>query len=243
MKLSVCIPMYNESAICAETLLTLAEEATRLKAKGYPCELVFFDDGSADRSGELLRREVEEWGYTDVKVLIGKKNLGKGAAVREAVLHTEGDIVVYTDCDLAYGTEPILRAAKMIEAGEADAVLGSRNLKKDSYGEYTAIRRLASKVYIKVISVAAGFRMSDSQCGFKAYRGDLARRIFALCTVNGFAFDLEAIKIGQKMGVRFAEMPVKIINHRDSKIRLVRDTLKMLSDIRVIKKKVKALKI
>lgn len=234
--------MYNESAICADTLLTLVEEAQHLKESGYPCEIVFCDDGSTDRSGELLRREIEEWGYTDVKVIICKKNLGKGAAVREAVLNTDGDIVIYTDCDLAYGTEPILRAAMLIEEG-ADAVLGSRNLEKGSYGEYTPIRRFASRTYIKVISLAAGFKMSDSQCGFKAYRGDLCRRIFSYCTVNGFAFDLEAIKIGQRMGARFVEMPVKIINHRDSKINLVRDTVKMLSDIRVIKKKVKSLRL
>lgn len=242
MKISICIPMYNESAICADTLLTLVEEAQHLKESGYPCEIVFCDDGSTDRSGELLRREIEEGGYTDVKVIICKKNLGKGAAVREAVLNTDGDVVVYTDCDLAYGTEPILRAAKLIEEG-ADAVLGSRNLEKGSYGEYTPIRRFASRTYIKVISLAAGFKMSDSQCGFKAYRGDLARRIFSYCTVNGFAFDLEAIKIGQKMGAKFVEMPVKIINHRDSKINLVRDTVKMLSDIRVIKRKVKSLRL
>ena len=240
MKISICIPMYNESAICQDTLLTLVEEADNLKKRGYPCEIVFCDDGSHDRSGEILRRDIEEWGYTDVKVIICKKNLGKGAAVREAVLNTDGDVVVYTDCDLAYGTEPIIRAARLIENG-ADAVLGSRNLEKGSYGEYTPIRRFASRTYIKVISLAAGFKMSDSQCGFKAYNGDLARRIFSLCTVNGFAFDLEAIKIGQKMGLKFVEMPVKIINHRDSKIRLIRDTVRMLSDIRVIKKKVSTL--
>jgi glycosyltransferase involved in cell wall biosynthesis len=114
--------MYNESAICTDTLLTLVEEAQHLKESGYPCEIVFCDDGSTDRSGELLRREIEEWGYTDVKVIICKKNLGKGAAVREAVLNTDGDVVVYTDCDLAYGTEPILRAAKLIEEGHVDDI-------------------------------------------------------------------------------------------------------------------------
>ena len=162
--------------------------------------------------------------------------------MRTAVEASVGDCVIYTDCDLAYGTDVIFEAAKVIGGGEAAAV-GSRNLSADGYGSYTFLRRVASKAYIKVIAAFAGFRLSDSQCGFKAFDGDCARKIFSLCTTDGFSFDLEVIKIAQKMGIDICEIPVTVINHRASKVHLAGDALKMLSDLHRIKKKVKKLDI
>jgi len=242
MKISICIPMYNESAICCDTLHALMGAMRVIEKEGYSTELIMCDDGSTDNTSTLLSKECEKHAFENVKIIKSEINLGKGSAVRSAVLASTGDFVIYTDCDLAYGTEPILSAVHTLEGG-ADAVLGSRNAPGGSYGEYTAFRRLASKVYIKVISIAAGFKMSDSQCGFKAFNGDHARRIFSLCSVNGFAFDLEAIKIAQKMNLKIKELPVRIVNHRETKIRFFRDTFKMLSDIRHIKKKVKKLEV
>ena len=90
-----------------------------------------------------------------------------------------------------------------------------------------------------MIAVCAGFRLSDSQCGFKCFDGQTARKIFSLCTIDGFSFDLEVIKIAQKLGIPLGEMPVHIVNHRESKIHVVSDALRMLRDIRRIKKHVR----
>lgn len=242
MKISICIPMYNESAVCCDTLHTLTKAMRSIEADGYTTELIMCDDGSSDNTEKLLLQECEKHSFHNVKIIKSEKNLGKGSAVRQAVLASTGDFVLYTDCDLAYGTDPIISAVHRLEDG-ADCVLGSRNAPGGSYGEYTAFRRLASRVYIKVISIAAGFKMSDSQCGFKAFKGESARRIFSLCSVNGFAFDLEAIKIAQKMGLRVEETPVCIVKHSETKIRFFRDTFRMLSDIRHIKKKIKKLEV
>ncbi len=241
MKISVCIPMYNESSICRSAADTLfrAMEAHRSE---YDYEVIFCDDGSDDGSAELLRGHIEKCGYSRFRVVGYENNRGKGAAVRTAVEASVGDCVIYTDCDLAYGTDVIFEAAKVIGGGEAAAV-GSRNLSADGYGSYTFLRRVASKAYIKVIAAFAGFRLSDSQCGFKAFDGDCARKIFSLCTTDGFSFDLEVIKIAQKMGIDICEIPVTVINHRASKVHLAGDALKMLSDLHRIKKKVKKLDI
>ena len=122
-------------------------------------------------------------------------------------------------------------------------VLASRTISKDGYEGYTVLRKLASKTYIKVISIAAGFKHSDSQSGLKCFKGDKARLIFSKCTVNGFAFDLEALMIAEKYGMTVAEQPVKIINHRqsDSKVNVFKDTFRMLKDIRNIKKRIKTI--
>ncbi len=241
MKLSVCIPMYNERGICVDTARALYRAMTAFCTRqGLDWEILFCDDGSTDDSRKVLQAAIQKEGLSRVQCIGYEKNRGKGAAVRTAVLASTGDIVLYTDCDLAYGTEVIGPAAEKIIAGDK-IVLGSRNLSRDGYAGYTPLRRMASKIYIKVIAVCAGFRLTDSQCGFKCFDGACARKIFSMCTIDGFSFDLEMIKIAQKLGYPLAEMPVQIINHRDSKINIVGDALRMLGDIRKIKKHVRGL--
>ena len=151
---------------------------------------------------------------------------------------------MFTDADLAYGTDVIARVAeKFAENPDADVVIGSRNLNKDGYEGYTLLRKIASKTYIKILCIAGGFKLSDSQCGCKAFRGEAAQKIFSRCEVNGFAFDFEAILWSQRYGCKIAEMPVKIINHRESKVHMVSDTIKMLRDLRKMKKRIKKAKI
>ena len=122
-------------------------------------------------------------------------------------------------------------------------VIGSRNLHKDGYEGYTFIRKLASKTYIKVLCLAGGFRLSDSQCGCKAFTRETVQAIFPRCEVNGFAFDFEAILWATKLKKTIVETPVKIINHRESKVNVLRDTFKMLKDLVKMKKRIKKAKI
>ena len=96
-----------------------------------------------------------------------------------------------------------------------------------------------SKVYIKVLGILGGFKLSDSQCGCKAFKLQAAKEIFKRCEVNGFSFDFEAILWAQKLGYKIDEMPVKIINHRESTIHIFRDSIKMMRDVRKIRKDVK----
>ena len=234
MKVSVVIPMYNESSIIDGAIKTFSEY---LKANFEDWELIFVSDGSTDGCGEAVEAASEK--DPRIKLSGYKVNCGKGCAVRKGMLEAEGDIILFTDCDNAYGEEAVGRMLKMFENTDADIIIGSRNLTADGYEDYTFIRKLASKTYIKIISLAAGFKLSDSQSGIKAFRREAARRIFSNCEVDRFAFDLEVIMIAQKIGYKIDEMPVKIINHRESKVHIVRDALKMLSDIGKMKKRIK----
>ena len=194
-------------------------------------------ENPSDEPEKILLKDLEKE-YASVKVVSYDVNKGKGGAVRHGILSSEGDIVIFTDCDLAYGTDVINEAVKLFESSGADIVIGSRNLHPDSYAGYNALRKLMSKVYFKVISIASGFKHSDSQCGFKGFRKEAARAIFSECTIDSFAFDLEALIKAEKKGCTVAELPVKILNHdkSESKVRPVRDTIKMLGDIRKIRK-------
>ena len=237
MKFSLCIPMYNESSIIADTAKTLHEY---MSATFADYEIIFSNDGSKDGCDKL----VESLHLPHVKVVGYEQNRGKGYAVRTAMLAAKGDYVMFTDADLAYGTDVIGRVRDaFLERPEADMVIGSRNLSKDGYEGYTPIRKLASKTYIKVLCLAGGFKLSDSQCGCKAFTGDAVKKIFTRCEVDRFAFDFEAILWAVKYGMTIHEIPVKIINHRESSVNLVRDTLKMLRDLSKMKRRIKKAKI
>lgn len=237
MKFSLCIPMYNEASIIKDTANTLHEY---MSANFEDYEILFSNDGSKDDCGKI----VEEMGLPNVRVVGYEQNMGKGYAVRTAMLAAEGDIIMFTDADLAYGTDVIKEVYDTFMSNpDAEMVIGSRNLHKDGYEGYTFIRKLASKTYIKVLSIVGGFKLSDSQCGCKAFRGDAAKKIFSRCEVNRFAFDFECILWAVKFGMKIVEMPVKIINHRESKVNVLRDSFKMVRDILKMKKRIKKAKI
>lgn len=234
MKLSVCIPMYNESAVIADTAKRLIDYLDARFADDY--EVIFADDGSTDGSADVVRA----LGLPRVRVVGYADNRGKGCAVRTAMLAANGEIALFTDADLAYGTDVIGEAVWFFsEHPESDLVIGSRNLGKDGYAGYTPLRRLASRIYIRVLCVVGGLKLTDSQCGFKAFRNPIAKEIFSRCGVDGFAFDFEAILWAQALGKKIAEMPVCVFNHRSSKIRLVRDAFRMLRDVIGIRRRIK----
>ena len=233
MKISLIIPMYNESSIIKSTAETISEY---MKKSFEDYEVLFVDDGSKDDCGDIVRA-LE---LPNIKVLGYGCNKGKGAAVRHGMLEADGDVIMFTDADLAYGTDVIRRVYEIFEgAPETKMLIGSRNISADGYEGYTLLRRVMSKVYIKVLCIAGGFKLSDSQCGCKAFSRDAARDVFSRCEVNGFAFDFEAILWATRLGYKISEMPVKIINHRESKVNVIKDTIKMLRDLRRIKKQVK----
>ena len=234
MKISVCIPMYNEQDVIADTAKALS---AYMAAHFTDYEILFSNDGSTDKCGDIVR----SLALPNVRVIENEENRGKGSAVREAMLAATGDIRLFTDADLAYGTEVISRVAETFEQDpNAELVIGSRNLEKNGYEGYTLYRRIASKVYIRVLCMVGGFHLSDSQCGCKAFRGDAAERIFSKCEVNGYAFDFEAILWATEWNMKIVEMPVKVINHGHSKVKLLRDTVRMLRDLRRMKKRIKS---
>lgn len=232
MKLTVVIPMYNESKIIEDSVKKLS---AYMQANFESYEIIFSDDGSSDNSAQL----VKNLNLPFTRVIGYGENKGKGCAVRHAMLEAEGEIRIFTDADLAYGTEAIGQAYKfMLENSNTDILIGSRNLSKDGYEGYTLKRKLMSKLYIKILCLVGGFKLSDSQCGFKAFRAKAAEDIFSQCHVDGFAFDFEAILHAEQLNCIISEIPVKIINHRDSSVRPLSDAIGMLKDLKRLKKEI-----
>ena len=232
--LSLIIPMYNEEKILPDTIKTLHEYMSKTFEK---YEIIFSDDGSKDSSKKI----VEECGLPNVRLVSYSENKGKGGAVRNGMLNAKGDIRLFTDCDLAYGTDIIKTLYDSFKSANCDVMIGSRNIHKDGYEGYTFMRKLVSKAYIKLLCMVGGFKLSDSQCGFKAFSGKAAEAVFSKCVINSFAFDFEAIMFATRLGYRINEIPVKIINHRESesKVNMLSDSIKMFKDVLKIKKHVK----
>lgn len=234
MRISICIPMYNENRVIAETAKTLS---SYMETHFADYEILFCSDGSTDGCDKT----VEALALPYVRVIGYPQNRGKGCAVRTAMLEATGDIRLFTDADLAYGTDVIEQVYQIFLNGgrEVQVVIGSRNLHKDGYEGYTVLRKLMSKTYLRVLSLVGGFRLSDSQCGCKAFSGEAAREIFSRCETDGFAFDFEALLWANKLKLPIREFPAKVINHGESKVRLLRDTAKMLRDLMRMRRRIR----
>ena len=250
MLYSVVIPMYNESAVIADSLRELSGVLESAAEKGgWRYEILCSDDGSDDGSGEIARRTAAglELRHGTVSVVRSEKNRGKGAAVRLGMLTARGDWRLFTDSDLAYGAEivPVFLETALTkerengERGGCGILAGSRAVGEDGYRGYTFLRKAASRTYLRILSVAAGFRYSDSQCGIKLFRADAAEAVFSAAETDGWAFDLEALMLADRLGFPVFEHPVRVLRHGASKIRVFRDSFGMLREIGRIRKRVK----
>ena len=236
--------MYNEISTVADTAVQLTRELDDYcDVSGDTYEIIFSDDGSTDGTYDAIpATEAVGSKHGVIIPLKGEVNLGKGAAVKHAMLKSTGDLTMYTDCDLAYGTSVIPEAVNIMKTRDAQMLVGSRAIHPKGYEGYTFIRRLASKTYIRILCLLTGVRTTDSQCGFKMFTRGAADSIFALAETNGWAFDLELFLLAKRDGIKIAEMPVTIVNHRESRISVMRDSFKMLREILRIKKRIKGLK-
>ncbi len=235
--------MYNEAAVIEENARRLWEymEAHFTADDGArDYEIIYSNDGSKDGCEKI----VAGLNLPGIKLVGYDYNRGKGAAVKTAMLSSSREIVMFTDADLAYGTDVISQMVNTFDSHpESDLVLGSRNLSEDGYSNYTFLRKIASKAYIKVLNIVGGFKLSDSQCGCKGFKRKAVYEIFPRLEVTGFAFDFEAILWAQKLGYKITEMPVSVKVHGESKVSILRDTLKMLRDIFKMKKRIRNTKI
>lgn len=221
--ISLVIPAYNESKIILNTIQTSSAKLAELTSS---YEILIVDDGSTDGTDIL----VENSGDSHVRLIHYAPNCGKGMAVRTGMLATKGDIIICTDADLAYGVDVFGRILRQFAAGDADIVVGTRSDSADAYRNYPPLRRFISKGFRLVVRLFSELNC-DTQCGIKGYRRQAARAIFRRCTINGFSFDIEALMWADRLGLKVTRLPVSVVNFRESKVHIIKDSCRMFFDL------------
>ncbi len=221
--LSVIIPAYNEEK---RILPTLRSVLAYLRTQTFGAEIIAVDDGSTDRTAHLVR----ELGRSEPTVrLIEAQHRGKGHAVKTGMLQARGQYRFLCDADLAM---PIDELAKFIPPGLTDTAVavGSREADGSRRYDEPAYRHLMGRVFNMLVRGVAVRGIRDTQCGFKCFSAAAAERLFPLQRLDGFGFDVEVLFLAQKANLRVQEVPINWYYQTESKVRPVKDTLRMLAD-------------
>jgi hypothetical protein len=215
---SVIIPAYDEAERLPVLLSEIGDHVDLAST-----EIIVVDDGSADATTAVA--EAAMAAFPHASVLRAPTNMGKGAALRRGMAAARGESVVFMDADMATDLSclrPLIAA--LIDCPVA---IGSRAVDGASVEDASFKRRLMGGVFNTLVRTLTSVDVADSQCGFKAFRADVARLLFASSTENGFALDVELLDLAARLGLQIAEVPVHWRAVPGSKIRPVRDAAKM----------------
>ena len=223
---SVVVPAYNEESRILPTLERLRQY---LKGHFREFEIIVVDDGSADNTASVVKALSLE--LKELNLLRYEKNRGKGYAVRKGVLSSGGAMVLICDADLSAPIEELEKLQTFIEGG-FDIAIGSRGLSEsDIIVRQPWYREGMGKIFNMFVKTLVFGGIKDTQCGFKLFRGDVARSLFAKSLINGFSFDVEILFLAGKAGYRIKEEPVKWLNSPNSKVRLITDPARMFLEL------------
>jgi dolichyl-phosphate beta-glucosyltransferase len=228
MKASLVIPAFNEVNRIERCLRDIASWRAG-RPGGWEWEVILVDDGSKDGTRGVARQAAEEAGLP-LTVLAHESNRGKGAATRTGVLAASGDPVLISDVDLS---TPLSEWTKLAERLPSHPVaIGSRAINEDLVRRRQPFYRvLLGKAGNKIIQLFAVPGIKDTQCGFKLFRGAVARELFGQARIDRFACDVEILYLARRRGYAIAEVPVLWFNSPESKVSVWRDTPRTLWDV------------
>ena len=226
MKLSIVVPCYNESKDIASNVEKVKKYLLDNK---IDYELLLVNDGSKDNTKEVIEA------IPGVKALSYEPNRGKGGAVKYGIENATGDYVLFMDADLSTDLEAIDKFIKL--APNYDMVIGSRHA-KDSVikKKQPALRVFIGWCCRKLVNMKFHFKYKDTQCGFKAMRTDIAKKIVSKQVVNNFAFDVEYLYIANLNNISIYEMGVIWADDRGSTVSPLKSSIKFFKDLSFIKK-------
>lgn len=226
LDLSIVMPAYQEEERIGRSL----EEVRRFFAgRRERWELVVVDDGSADRTAEIVRSFQRE--MSQLRLMTLPHHCGKGRAVREGALSARGAVVLISDADLAAPLEEMKKLREAIDEG-FDGAAGIRPfLSRECVVRQPLVRRISGRLFNLAVRILILPGFSDTQCGFKMFTQAAARELFQRQRIDGFSFDIEILYLAKTLGLRIKEVPINWSAQTGSKVRLFRDSFKMLWDI------------
>ena len=225
--MSIVIPAYNEEKRIAGSLL---ETCAYMNDFGMEYEIIVVDDGRSDGTGRIVGRIAKD--VRNVRLVRYEKNRGKGHALRTGVLVTKGDFVLVMDADLSTPMDELRKLMPYLSDGGFDIAIGSRALAlSDIIKKQPWWRRGMGKTFNKIVKAIVIGGFSDTQCGFKLFKGEIARSLFGEAKIDRFAYDVEILALAKKKGFGIKEVPIRWINSVESRVDPVKDSLQMLADL------------
>jgi dolichyl-phosphate beta-glucosyltransferase len=224
--LSIVIPAYNEEKRLGPNLGPVLKY---FKTQFPNYELIIVDDGSTDQTADTVKVAISK--EPRAKLISYSTNRGKGYAVRTGVLASKGKRVLFMDADMSTPLDQVPKILKSLET--ADVVIGSRGqVNSDIRQRPPVYRRIASWVFDQIKFAMVGLReFKDTQCGFKAFKGDTARKLFSKSKIDRFMFDAEILYLAQKSGMTIREIPVAWADMPDSKVKFLEGVIYMFLDL------------
>jgi glycosyltransferase involved in cell wall biosynthesis len=229
-KYSIVIPAFNEEARIGGALEAVL---ACIRQRGWSAEVIVVDDGSRDKTAEIVQAFAAN--APELRMLQNPGNRGKGYSVRNGVLHSLGEVVMFTDADLS---APIEEADGLLAAiaGGADIAIGSRWLERTRQSiRQPLYRQFFGRCFNVVTHAVMGLPFADTQCGFKAFTRAAAQTVFQLQTIERWGFDPEILFIALKRGYRVVEVPVSWAHDERTRISYLRDGTRMLQDIAIVR--------
>ena len=215
----IVIPVYNEERDLGPSVRRLHEYLT--SRFPFPAVITIADNASKDTTLAVAQSLATELPRVRVLHLDAK---GRGRALRAAWLQSDAQIVTYMDVDLSTDLNALLPLVAPLVSGHSDLAIGSR-LARGARVKRGPKREFISRAYMLVLRVALGAHFSDAQCGFKAVRGSVAKRLVPNVKDEGWFFDTELLILAQRAGLRVHEVPVDWTDDPDSRVAIVRTAL------------------
>jgi dolichyl-phosphate beta-glucosyltransferase len=237
MKLSIVIPVFNECGKIEHDVETACEF---LLKNSFDGEVIIADDGSSDSTVDETQKAGDKYNSRiRINVILNRQHNGKGYAIRSGIMQTTGDYVMFADSGSCVPFANALRGLELLKTGKCDIAHGSRRLAgthlvKD-HGLY---RRICSAIFhwfvIRIMKLPP--QLTDTQCGFKIYRGDVARLLYGQCVTDGFMFDIEIIRRAINRHYRIAEFPIDWTCDPDSRLSPAKNFGRIFSELLKIRK-------
>jgi dolichyl-phosphate beta-glucosyltransferase len=226
--LSIVVPAYNEEVVIGRFIASVHADVDGL-ARSW--EAIIVDDGSADRTVNIVREAAE----TDGRIrLIAAPHRGKGAALRQGFLAARGHWVLMADADLSMPWDNLARFLDVVGEGDLpEIVIGSREAPGAQRTGEAWSRRVSGRVFNALVRTFALPGIADSQCGYKMLRADAVAALAPHLTIDGFAFDVELLYLARLAGFRIREVGITCHCRHDSRVRVRAGVASVLDVLRV----------
>ncbi len=222
--LSIIIPAHNEESRLAQTLDELLKFTS---SQSYTSEIIIVENASVDHTLAIAK---EYAGKHKNIIVLHDDRPGKGLAVKTGMLAASGDYRFICDADLSMPATEISRFLPPALTGVEIGIASREAPGAVRYNE-PPLRHLSGRVFNTLVRIIVLHGLQDTQCGFKCFTRKAAETLFPLQTIPGWTFDVEILAMAQKLGMTIAEVPIPWYYHGDSKVRVIRDSLKMTRDL------------